>query len=137
MQRVKLINPPGLTLSLFQFTRVSVDFNTFSPLKAMRNEPGFWLKNIQFPPSTPRLLTITVEPPSRDNPAQQRLLPSDGGKVTSARRGTDANDVLRNNLCRVINSAYSSGGVRRKQVDAGVFLELKFNLPFIATYKSK
>lgn len=44
MQRVKLINPPGLTLSLFQFTRVSVDFNTFSPLKAMHNELGFWLK---------------------------------------------------------------------------------------------
>lgn len=52
MQRVKLINPPGLTLSLFQFTRVSVDFNTFSPLKATHNELGFWLKNVKFLSST-------------------------------------------------------------------------------------
>lgn len=54
MQRVKLINPPGLTLSVFQFTRVSADFNTFSPLKAMHNELGILVKKIKnfSPPPT-------------------------------------------------------------------------------------
>lgn len=62
MQRAKLINPPGLTLSLFQFTRVSADFNTFSPLKAMHNELGFWLKKYKISPLHPQILNIRLEP---------------------------------------------------------------------------
>lgn len=80
MQRVKLINPPGLTLSLFQFTRVSVDFNTPSPLKAKRNEPGFWLQNIQFLSPThiyqPSDLSHRLEP----SQPSTRLLPLDKGR---------------------------------------------------------
>lgn len=90
MQRVELINPPGLTLSLFQFTRVSVDCNTFSPLKAPHNELGFWLKNIKFLSSThtdgASDLSRGVKRPSRQREGDL------------AQSGTGLSNELRNNL---------------------------------------